>query len=602
MSELKGKIFSDLGALCMPQCNISDVREIYKWNSVPYETADYTGTMLVAPKNARPNDVELKPELTGYHKIFVGLMMAGNNSVKMRLSGEEEWMEYSPNASGGLFGSHAIEDSFWRVADMTGQNIVIGKFKHGVPRDAMIAWVRFEPMTDAEVEAWKADMARTDTKRIYSTDDMHNRLGMNCPDTVKEWRTIVKNYEHSDMEWLSLEDIFFFDGKLSTGNPDNFAFYREFDDCYQRRFDRHYTKEMFVDAIEYGHKQGLKMCTSMRMGAWGIEFPYDQMYFANKFKDENMQFCCVDRDGSRIDALSYVYPEVRQYVIDRFVDMASLGGDAVEMMFHRGTPYVLYEEPVLEMFRAKYPDADVDPRTLPLDDPRINAIHCEIMTGFVRDLRKALDEARPEKRIGLHARIMYSVYDTKYVGVDIEQWVKEGLVTAIISYPMRHRERLEGDVWASTGILDLEKYAKYVRESKRLPIMHAGDFNTLDPMNDSWGVPQGPKDQKERVAELMKFEKEYGVPVYIEILPRQMPTLDYKARALELYEAGAEHISLWDTYNRSPVRLTWSMVRRLGHKDELPGYESGEGELYSIHRILKIGGQDISRYLPCWGG
>ena len=44
------------------------------------------------------------------------------------------------------------------------------------------------------------------------------------------------------------------------------------------------------------------------------------------------------------------------------------------------------------------------------------------------------------------------------------------------------------------------------------------------------------------------------------------------------------------------------MVRRLGHKDELPGYESGEGELYSIHRILKIGGQDISRYLPCWGG
>jgi len=44
------------------------------------------------------------------------------------------------------------------------------------------------------------------------------------------------------------------------------------------------------------------------------------------------------------------------------------------------------------------------------------------------------------------------------------------------------------------------------------------------------------------------------------------------------------------------------MVRRLGHKDELPGYDSGEDELFTNYRLLKIGGQDISRYIPAWGG
>ena len=44
------------------------------------------------------------------------------------------------------------------------------------------------------------------------------------------------------------------------------------------------------------------------------------------------------------------------------------------------------------------------------------------------------------------------------------------------------------------------------------------------------------------------------------------------------------------------------MMRRLGHKDELPGYGSGEGEFFRGTRLMKIGGKDVSRYKPAWGG
>ncbi len=600
MAERREIVFQDLGALCEPRRNISDLRELYKWNAVPYETAKYRGTMLTALQKARPEDVSLDPGLEGYYMIYVGLPVYDGNRMRMRLSGEDEWMLLAPSTQSG-YPYHSVEESFWRVADMTGQKVFFGKHKAGRDHDAMLAWLRFVPMDEASVAAWKADMERKDTKRIYATNDMHYRLCTDCPDTLIDWRGVVKDYEDSDVEWLSVENILIFDGECTTGNEDNFAFCRTADELVQRRIKKYYTKEMLADLMQYGHRQGLKMCISLRMGAWGIEYRGDQMYFANQFKDAHPELRCVDRDGSPIDALSYAYPEVREYVIDQFVQMGELGCDAVEMIFVRGVPYVLFEKPVIDRFRAEYGE---DPRKLPLDDERLNKVHCAIMTEFVRELRAALDAKRGKGKVGLHARVLYSLYDSRMVAVDAEEWAKEGLVTGVISYPQRVRELLDGDVWADKpgGEIDLRKYAKYVRESKVLPIMRKSNFNTIEPVADSRGVLRGPADQKERVAEFMRLEKEYGVKVYFEIMPRWMPTLEYKARALELYDAGAERISLWDTYGRVFSRSTWSMIRRLGHKDELPGYESGEGVYYSMQRLLKVGDKDVSRYVPAWGG
>ena len=101
---------------------------------------------------------------------------------------------------------------------------------------------------------------------------------------------------------------------------------------------------------------------------------------------------------------------------------------------------------------------------------------------------------------------------------------------------------------------------------------------------------------------IVELEKKYGTEIYFDLIPRQMPTAEYQRRALELYANGAERFSMWDTYSRVPLRAQWTMASRLGHKEELKSWSDGEGELFSRHRLLKIGGQNVSMYRPMWGG
>ncbi len=604
MQERNEQIFTDLGTLCEPKANISAVRELHKWNSVPFETADLKGTMLVSFNEGRPADVTLPLNLTGWYRVFLGVGLYGDEGVpqmlQVKLTGDGAFTHVFPSG-GSAYAYHSVEESFWRCADLTGQSLVISKPTKTTNANAILSWVRVVPMTDEEVAAHRADMARRDTKRIYATNDMHGMLGLYGLQSRDEWRSVVQEYQDSDVEWLSMENIRSFDGRTTTGDTENFAYCRNGDHYIQAHLLSDFTMDMLSDLVHYGHDQGLKMCVSVRMGAWGLEFPYDQMYFANRFAEEHPELRCIDRDGDPIDALSYCYPEVQEYMLRQFEEMAATGCDAVEMIFNRGVPYVLFERPFVDRFMERYGE---DPRCLPLDDENVTALRCEIMTEFVRKLRARMDKVRAEKPVGIHARTQFSIWDCRHVGVDLETWCREHLITAIISYPQRVREVLKGDIWQKENprLLDLDRYHEYMLRSDATIIYRRQDFNFMPPMEDSRGVLRGPATQEERVAEFMRLEKEYGVTVYLEIMPRHMSTDEYRERALELYRCGCGHISLWDTYSRVPCKAEWSMMRRLGHKDELPGYGSGEGEFFRGARLMKIGGKDVSRYKPAWGG
>lgn len=605
MEQRTEQIFSDLGALCVPAAHISNTRDLTKWNAVPYETNDMTGSMLVSMSKGHPETVTLPLNLTGWYRIYVALgtyshWMEQPNYVALKLTDDQAVMHLSLSPSQTPT-YHSMEEAFWRCADLTGQSIEISKHPDTPSAISMLGWIRVVPMSEEEVAAHLADQARTDTKRIYATNDMHGMFCMYGLDEKEQWRTVVQEFADSDVEWFSMENITFFDGDISNGNVETFDYSSDTDYMVQTKLKPYFTMDMLSHVTQYGHSRGLKICESIRMGAWGLEFPDDQTYFANVFAVEHPELRCIDRDGLPIDALSYIYPEVQDYMLDQFTNMAKTGCDAVEMICNRGVPYVLFEPPFVEMFQARYGE---DPRYLPLDDARVTELRCEVMTNFVRRLRARLDEVCPDRKIGLHARVLFSLWDSRHIGLDPETWAKEGLITAVLSYPQRIREILDGDVWQENcpDHLDLEKYTKYAREREDNLIYRKQDFNFMPPMADSHGVLRGPATQQERVDEFMRLEKEYGVPVYLEIMPRHMTTEEYKNRALELYNCGCNHISLWDTYSRVRGKAEWSMLRRMGHKDELPGFDSGEGTLYRQVRLLKVGGKDVGRYKPAWGG
>lgn len=600
MKKLDGIIFSDLAKCCEPASRISMMREKGKWDAIPYETAQVKGNLLSALYDNTPEPVMLNPKLTGWHRIFLGIVATTDNYkinyVNVRLDNDVAVNTFNPYQN---LRSGAVEDVYWKCADMTGRSVEISKFSRGIDQDCIIAWVRFVPMTDEEVTAELQRLRDPKYKRLYATNDMHCMGWMNNSRSHKDWQQLVQLYDQSDVEWLSVENLFTFNGiprlPLDRHNFTN----RAHVDCYDT-IHNYYTDDMLESLVELGHKLGIKMCASHRMGAWCVEYTWDAMYFDNTFRLSHMDMRCMDRDGHYVDAMSYAYPEVQDYIISQFTRLAKLGFDAVEMMYHRGVPYVLFDPPFVEKFIQDYGE---DPRFLPLDDERIIEARCAVMTGFVRRLRAALDSVCPNRKVALHARGQYSLYECRLNGEDFVTWAKEGLISSAISYPQFIREDLNGDVWQddNPGHIDLEKYTKFVNEKESLPIYRRHDFRELAPMADSRGVLQGPADMKARIAEWMELEEKYGVKVYFEIMPRHLSPMEYKERALELYDLGAERISLWDTYQRAPYHVPWSLVRRMGDKEGLKDFDSGEGVYYSWHRLLRIADLDTSRYMPGWG-
>jgi len=228
-------VFSDLGAQCTPRAYLSDKRELYKWCAVPFATARYRGSMLNSMTRGRPQPVILEPELTGWYRIFIG-MGPWNASVNLKLRSDGACTNFGwQNPYGGRYVEHnAVEEVYWKAADMTGESVVISKYRRGDPKNATLAWLRFAPMSEDEVTAHKADVARTDTKRLYATNDMHGVLIFTDPVDAADWRSLVQCHEQSDVEWLSMENAMIYNGDTSTGDDDNFAYPRDYDATFQR--------------------------------------------------------------------------------------------------------------------------------------------------------------------------------------------------------------------------------------------------------------------------------------------------------------------------------------------------------------------------------
>lgn len=592
--ERKELLFSDLFECFEPKENISTISYKNKWRAVDVDTNEYSGRLL-ASNAGNPDDISFDPKLNGWYKIY--LHLPGRSVLFLKLSGDSAFV----SASAVTRRRYLIEEVLWRSADMTGQSIILSRKIDANAQHSILSAIKFVPMSDDEVEEYKREQERQDTKRIYATDDMHNRLAFLNQNSYDDWRAVAMNYENSDVEWLSIESLAtLVSDHLEIENADDFGFPYEIDrNVYSnaKKFDRYKVINTVVDQCK---KMGIKSSVSMRMGGWGMPFPYDQFYFDCDFVESHPEWRTKDRNGDEIRAMSYAYTEVRKLIIDELVKCAESGCDAVTIMAHRGIPYVLFEDPVAEKFYELYGEY---PYELPLDEPRLNKLHCDIMTGFVRELREALDERFGKDKVQIHFRSLYSIYDSKYVALDAEKWAEEGLISAIISYPQRVHELLEGDVWKDDKRerLDIAKYTNYIRTSYHVN-MRPCDFETIEPIINYRGELCGPKDQRERVEEWMSLEKKYGVKLYFEILPRYLSSEEYRDRAMDLYNCGAHGLALWDTYGRAAFKSTWSTVRRLGHKDELVTKNVGEGSDFRTLFMLKLGDRDLNRFNPDWGG
>ena len=146
------------------------------------------------------------------------------------------------------------------------------------------------------------------------------------------------------------------------------------------------------------------------------------------------------------------------------------------------------------------------------------------------------------RRLDVSAVVAGSEAENLMQGIDLEAWVREGLVDTIIPYSPRPDFRpfffeASSMVWDDVSQLDF-----FVRTV-------AGTSTLLAP----------------------------------NVMPRSMSPEDYRRTAATVYAAGADQMFFWDCAGgagRANFGPAWNALRRLGHKDEIAAWvAAGEPEL-----------------------
>lgn len=576
-------IISNPAEVCYPHQNVSKEMKRNLWRAVEYETAEISGKMLCAIGVSQPEPVKINPNLTGWYKIFVSLINEKDKSVIfMRLSNDEAETKISVMGGDRWYACETAEEALWKCADMTNQEIIISKRKNTVPlTDSMLAWIRFVPMSDFEVEEYINERLRTDTKRILATHDMTFLCSEENPTNPIEWRSVIQPLIGTDVKTVFIEDMRFWDYNYDIKNSHFHTLKEEALIKYLSRTD---FNVMISDLIDYSHKNGLEIYNSLRMGfIQPCSFPKGGVFIENELSSKSEEYRTVDRDGSIVEARSYIYKEIQDYVIERFVKNVKLGFDGISLIWTRGMPYVLFEEPFIELFQQSYPK--LDPRELPLSDKRLAEVRCSVITGFMRRLRNRLD-SEFDRHIKINVHIGNDLDNNLLMATDVEAWAKEGLIDSFFVMPMRIFENIDDVMQTDNSkLIDLEKYAEKSRNSLNSII-------SRHPMHI----------QQVDYNRFLDIAKKYNITAYFDLMYRSMNCQQIKDRVLDAYSHGVENIAIWDVYDQNYAFSKWNFVSKIGHKDNLQNMNFGRGEYWNIYRLISLDGKNVSVYNSMWKG
>ena len=543
MAEERSAIYiSDLSG-CLPGAALSPTPRQNRWQTIPYEAEGMSGTMLVADAECSAPALTLALDAQGWHAIHLGVWTDWtDSSIRVRLSGDPCFTPVitdrpSPTDSEWHSGFATLREAFWLCADLSGQELLIEKMDRWGGRRAGLAYVKLEPLTAAEVTAIQHERARTDTKRLIAYDDAW-RLDPKTPEEAL--REGVEHYRHTDFRTLlwcigSGSETYYFSDVGEPSVREEWDFLESFGRPMMGGMRAMQARgvDPLTTVIEHAHSFGLELHGMYLVGGW--VYPPNHG-FESKFYYQHPQWRCVSRAGRAVTRMSYAFPGVRNFLLALFREVAERGADGINLGFVRGLPCLLYEQPMLDGFQQRYGQ---DPRNLPEDDPRWLRFKAGVMNDFMRALRREMDRvgAQQGRTVQVSAYVLNNEALNLTQGLDAATWAQEGLVDFILPYPLHN-------------VMDVD-IAAYVRMTRGTECK-----------------------------------------VYPEVMPRRQSPAEYREKALAFYAEGVDGLAFWDanTTSRSGFKDEWSMVRRLGHKEELAGWAPDEWPAYRVLPLYSMGG------------
>ena len=175
------------------------------------------------------------------------------------------------------------------------------------------------------------------------------------------------------------------------------------------------------------------------------------------------------------------YPEVRQYFLEHFRENIEFGADGVCLVFNRGWPLILFEQPVADAFKRK---TGREMKSVSADHPTLRQVRADFVTGFLRDIRRTVTEAGGARETKIVALTLATPGINRHFGMDCDVWARENLVDVICPYPY--------GMTAKPTLIEVKEWVTELRgsDTKLCPILNrmtyepAGIFETPKAMLD----------------------------------------------------------------------------------------------------------------------
>lgn len=569
-------VISDLSK-CQPADRLSRERKHGSWTLVDYATDDgVAGTMVFAYPGEGVKEIELPIEARGLFRVYVGInysRVPGGDllhhspwpvygQVQLKLPGdigfsrfalETGWkVESGWKLKGGEEGTTggsrvgksmqiytSIQETFWRVHEFSGTTrLTIAGMTEPYSdvagaRLANLSYIKLVPVTDEEAGLWR---------KLEPTPETRNVCILWCAGMLTGHAIGSPMYHPTSMDWFRDEfapfagsDVGMFIFECIRGNLCAYPSKIADVDPPANRWD-----PSWIDPLaafrDLAKADGMKFFAAMRMMGRGLPM-VDQPIGRGHFIVTHPQFARRDRDGTPTNNVSLAFPEVRARWLSLLREVLDYGIDGVMIYFHRGQPFVLFEEPVVKAFTEQYGE---DPRTLPMDDPRLLKLWASYVTQFLRDVRALVNE-KPGRQLAVSVYGMpykfdaVKQFDPIRYNCDVETWIREGIVDYVMPTPNVEPRLLRR--WRELG-------------GERLRI-------------------------------------------WPDLQPRLMPGDISTGIARDLYDAGGDGLAMWDCERRPPHATHWAIMKHLGHRHDLDALARLAPSLHRRVPLLRLAGYSV---------
>jgi hypothetical protein len=555
-APVPGTLFRSDLSRCLPATRLTREFANGSWNLVDYETEDgLKGVMAAAYPGQDCGELTLPLEATGTYRIFLGINYTKDKwgasspygQVEVKLSDDPGFRRIAQED--GVTGEdgklkigvnndcyRSIQEAYWKTAELKGQTLIFRQPEAPYNREehyciSNLSYVKLVPLSAAERAAWQKTLPTAETKRggmIFCTGQFTGHTAGTStfhPTQASFFENEFTPYANSDIGILIFEamrgNYCLFKTKLGDVGPE--------DNKWQDDW-----LEPLAEMVRVARRHGTKIFASQRM--IGAQYPLNREPIARaRFYWQHPEWVKLDRDGVRLTGLSLAYAGVREYWLGLLREALAYGIDGVQLHFNRATPFIGYEPPVVEAFRAKH---GVDPRHLPEEDPRW-AAHCAgYVTAFFREVRALVDET-PGRECAATIYGEPTKYDLNKEAFhpsryqcDVETWINERLVDYLMPSPY----------------ISLELISKW----RRL----GGD----------------------------------RLHIWPDLMPRTQLPSSYARLAKKYYAAGADGFCTWDGERRAARISEWAAIQRLGHRDQLDQLEQEAKHFYRRVPCKYIGG------------